>query len=314
MDTAQPIKRPFYKKKRYIALALVITYLIISAIITLPKVQAESRLGVNATEAFHALSKKCLNISKESSIRDVGKNRSTERLQAINNFYTPLVNSPCLNGNGTIYANKYFGVDLSKISSAKFFSDEYDLLQGILFDLDFGFSQFTSAGTICADGWISGSVGRGTCSWHGGYAHPRGSQISFDDLNDIPDPENAERPEKYGVSWSLNLPKALPKTSLKALDTTCIQAAEGTVDCFPKTSWNRVFCSQSPHAYLEIFIEKWWFPVFDTTGSKSDSCTAANPYLISVSATSLLASDFRLRFDAFESNKEFNSFFKVAQF
>lgn len=314
LETSTKRKRPFYKKKRFIALALVVVYLIITAVINLPKSQAESRLEVKATQSFSNLSSKCLDLGKESSVREVGKNRSSERLQAINDFFIPLVQASCLKQDGKIYANKYFGMDLSKISSAQFLTDEYELLQGILYDLDFGFTQFTPAGTICADGWISGSVGRGTCSWHGGYAHPRGTQINFDKMNEITNPKYAERPEKYGVSWALNDPKALSKTSLKASGTTCIQATEGIVDCFPKTSWNRVFCSESPHAYLEIFIEKWWFPVFDTTGYKSESCSATNPYLISVSATSLLPSDFRLRFDAFESNKEFKSYFKVLQF
>ena len=34
--------------------------------------------------------------------------------------------------------------------------------------------QFVWAYTVCADGWQSGSRGRGTCSWHGGVSHERG--------------------------------------------------------------------------------------------------------------------------------------------
>ena len=34
--------------------------------------------------------------------------------------------------------------------------------------------QFVWVYTVCADGWQSGSRGRGTCSWHGGVSHERG--------------------------------------------------------------------------------------------------------------------------------------------
>jgi hypothetical protein len=34
--------------------------------------------------------------------------------------------------------------------------------------------QFVWRYTVCADGWHSGSRGRGTCSWHGGVSHEMG--------------------------------------------------------------------------------------------------------------------------------------------
>ncbi|MBC7274962.1 peptidoglycan-binding domain-containing protein [Nocardioides sp.] len=30
--------------------------------------------------------------------------------------------------------------------------------------------SYTFGGTLCADGWVSSSSGRGTCSWHGGVS------------------------------------------------------------------------------------------------------------------------------------------------
>lgn len=49
--------------------------------------------------------------------------------------------------------------------------------------------QFVWVYTVCADGWRSGSRGRGTCSWHGGVSHERGYYKTV----------NSKRPQFYWV-------------------------------------------------------------------------------------------------------------------
>jgi len=314
-DSVDLVKaKPFFKKKRYIALALVVLYLAITGIINLPKVQAESRYGKLATAEYVKLKKRCFDVTNHSTVIGTGTARSKERIAAVNAFYGPVVTSPCLILGDEVFVNIYNGSDFKVITTAPFASEGYKLFQGILFDVDYGFSQFTPYGTICADGSMSGSVGRGTCSWHGGYAHARGNNLDFSSLPKLTNPENAERPDKYGVSWLLDDPTPLPSSLNKTQGTTCIKAAEGVAPCFPKTSWNRTFCSVSQHAYLEIFIEKTWFPVDSITGSQSNSCSAENPYLISYSATSLLQDKMRMRFPETKNHKEFKSYFEIAQF
>ncbi len=49
--------------------------------------------------------------------------------------------------------------------------------------------QFVWRYTVCADGWHSGSRGRGTCSWHGGVSHEMGYYKTV----------NSKRPQFYWV-------------------------------------------------------------------------------------------------------------------
>ena len=49
--------------------------------------------------------------------------------------------------------------------------------------------QFVWQYTVCADGWHSGSRGRGTCSWHGGVSHEMGYYKTV----------NSKRPQFYWV-------------------------------------------------------------------------------------------------------------------
>jgi hypothetical protein len=49
--------------------------------------------------------------------------------------------------------------------------------------------QFFWQYTVCADGWQSGSRGRGACSWHGGVSHERGYYKTV----------NSKRPQFYWV-------------------------------------------------------------------------------------------------------------------
>jgi hypothetical protein len=52
-------RRPFYKKKRYMALAVVILYFLALGVINLPKTQAESRYETLATKAYTQLASTC---------------------------------------------------------------------------------------------------------------------------------------------------------------------------------------------------------------------------------------------------------------
>ena len=301
----------FFGKKRYVLLAVLLILLIGRGVLNYPKSQAESRLQTKAVASFTKLATNCFDVTSENKVIATGQSRSPERLKAIDAFYVSLVQAQCLKNGLSLFANTFRGMNLSKIDTARFLTPEYDLWQGVLYDVDYGFTQFTKEGTICADGWISGSVGRGTCSWHGGYAHPRGTQIKFDNLPTISNPENASKSERYGINYSVSQPAAL--SSAPSVEATCIKSDEKFTNCFPKTLWNESFCSSLADAKLQVQIEKWWVPLWDVSGTKSSSCTGDNPYLINVSGTALTDYQLRLVFSGMGSTKGFNSNFAVVQ-
>lgn len=80
-------------------------------------------------------------------------------------------------------------------------------------------STGAASATICEDGWISPSVGSGTCSWHGGvddwspgYSSPSDDPLGdyYDDYLDDTysgdsydsDPYDTYSPDPYGSSYS----------------------------------------------------------------------------------------------------------------
>ena len=313
VNTQAQAKRPFYKKKKFISLFLVVLLLLIWGYRDLPKSQAESREAETAIGAYQQITSKCLDVSKENSVVDFGDARSSERLKAINSFFVPLVQATCITNQGNFYVNEFKGINLSKLNNPQFSTKEYSLLQGILYDLDFGFSQFTKFGTICADGSLSGSVGRGTCSWHGGYAHPRGTKLTYDSLPALTNPKNAERPNSYGLGNLIAEPQALEKSTTANADSTCVKSENEIIDCFPKLLWNRSVCSEASSANLEVFIEKWYFPVSSITGEKSDRCNSQYPYLINISGSALVNYSMRLVFQSVDTHKVANSYFSIEQ-
>jgi hypothetical protein len=128
--------------------------------------------------------------SDEKGVLLVGAARSQVRLDAVDRYFVKLVAAPCLQiDTGEIYKNSYLGVRLASLSLQKSTGTAAQVLDGVLYDFDYGLGAFLSNGTtLCDDGWISDSRGRGTCSHHGGYAHRRGVAINYQSGALIPNP------------------------------------------------------------------------------------------------------------------------------
>ena len=150
----------------------------------------ENRKLVSREFEFKALSAKCAQVSSEKNIWTEGDARSSVRLNAINRFFQTLVAAPCSkDAEGVLYQNPFQNVRLNVLSEQTSTGVAATVLAGVLYDLDYGLNVVRSDGTtLCSDGWISSSRGRGTCSHHGGYAHPRGTRIDYQSFPIIRDP------------------------------------------------------------------------------------------------------------------------------
>lgn len=106
--------------------------------------------------------------------------RSRERFTQVAEKFYKLSDAPCIVRSGKIWTNPYRKVDLSQIRAEASGRLQQEMYQGLLYEFDRGVPFLKSGGTLCEDGWISSSRGRGTCSWHGGYARHRGELFAFD--------------------------------------------------------------------------------------------------------------------------------------
>jgi hypothetical protein len=115
--------------------------------------------------------------------------RSKERIESVSKYYTEIIRAKCfINSEGTIFTNPYKALgnaDWNNISENPLGNE---ILQGVYFDVDLGMPFLRTGGSICSDGSYSPSVGRGTCSWHGGYGRQRGEKFEFQSAKPVYDP------------------------------------------------------------------------------------------------------------------------------
>jgi len=266
---------------------------------------AEKQMKMDASAAYKRLTSDCFNISGYSAIKSVGKSRSNERLGAINDFYVPFVQKLCLKGaNGALLENPYYGINLAKLNDAKYPSYDYELLQSVLYNLDFGFSPFTSAGTICGDGWLSGSVGQGTCSWHGGYAKPRGSEINITEFRDLeaPKADSFSKVSSMGFHWQNGGTWTQMKTPVSKIASgtkgfNCVTSPGFTQNCFHQPHFSFNFCSSNQAGKVQLLVGKDWMNAWSETGFKIlNNCHKDTPYFFEVNGTSVLSGSLRVLF------------------
>ena len=266
-----------------------------------PEVRALEKL---ANSNFDNLTRDCFSYQQQNNVLKTGAARSDARIQAINKFYSGLVAKKCLkNAKGDFFINPYFGVNLSKLASASYLTYDYELYQGILYDADYGFSPFTASGTICSDGTMSSSTGQGTCSWHGGYATPRGTRLDFEKNRELERPGKNEYSElgNLSIQWTGGYPsemkKPVPYASIGQKGFSCVQSAGFTTNCFhvPQFAFN--FCSSDKSGLLQFKVGKEWKLAWDVYGFKIlNNCPKDTPYLFEVTGQSLIPGSFRVLF------------------
>lgn len=139
--------------------------------------------------SYENLGKSCFKLDGSQSPNFQNNVRSKQRIESVSGHYVKIMDAKCfINSNNTIFSNPYKGVKNSDWNNVSKNSLQDEILQGIYFDIDRGMPFLLTGGSICSDGTYSPSVGRGTCSWHGGYGTPRGSQFEFKSIKPIYDP------------------------------------------------------------------------------------------------------------------------------
>ena len=174
------------------------TVIIALSIMVLPVTQAVSDrhlADVKAKKDYLMLKSRCTSSSDERAVLATGAARSQMRLDAVTKHFQRLIAAPCLQSETLqIYRNPYLGIRLDALSPGTSTGLGAKVLDGILFDLDYGLGAFLSnGGTLCQDGWISSSRGQGSCSHHGGYAHARGIALNFEGGEPILNPFPVDR-------------------------------------------------------------------------------------------------------------------------
>lgn len=139
---------------------------------------------------YAALKASCWSLVGESTVVATGEPRSSERLIALNAMLKNLVSAPCIDNpyQDLVLKNPFKGITTAEFSDTKIGSPGEVLHAEALLDLDSGVPFLKSGGSICSDGSLSSSVGRGTCSWHGGYASNRGHKWDMSSWVVIPRP------------------------------------------------------------------------------------------------------------------------------
>jgi len=117
--------------------------------------------------------------------------RTSNRLTEVASIFNQITDAPCFNSlQGTMLNNPYKDVKLGELGDREHSPLEEEVFQGFLYEYDKGVPFLRSGWTLCEDGSLSGSAGRGTCSWHGGYAKQRGETFNFDFAEKIPNPRD----------------------------------------------------------------------------------------------------------------------------
>ena len=139
---------------------------------------------------YVALKASCWNLSGEANVIATGEPRSSQRLSALNAMLETIVSVPCILNpyRDLVLKNPFKGLTSSDFNDTKIGSSGEVLHSEALLDLDSGVPFLKSGGSICSDGSYSSSVGRGTCSWHGGYASNRGHKWDMSSWEVIPKP------------------------------------------------------------------------------------------------------------------------------
>jgi hypothetical protein len=118
-----------------------------------------------------------------------GDPRTNNRLTEVAEVFNKIVNAPCFKTlQDEMLSNPYSGIKLGELGNREHSSLEEEVFQGFLYEYDKGVPFLRSGWTLCEDGSLSGSVGRGTCSWHGGYARQRGQLFRFEASEKVNDP------------------------------------------------------------------------------------------------------------------------------
>ncbi len=122
-----------------------------------------------AVSDYYKYGKKCTSVEQLPKIDYSSDPRSTKRIATATNYFYAIFNAECLIlSDHKIYRNPYKNLTLNASDITSPGSIGYESWQGLLYEVDFGVPYLATGGTLCSDGWISGSFGRGTCSWHGG--------------------------------------------------------------------------------------------------------------------------------------------------
>jgi hypothetical protein len=143
----------------------------------------------NLTAKYEIRGKSCLSMNDSPKPNFENNVRSKERIDSVWNYYLGIMMAKCfIDSDGTIFSNPYKGLEKSDWRNLPNNSPGNDILQGFYFDVDRGMPFLRSGGSICSDGSYSPSVGRGTCSWHGGYGKQQGTRFEFQSAEQIYDP------------------------------------------------------------------------------------------------------------------------------
>lgn len=129
--------------------------------------------------SYKGITSNCLNISIEEATRTKGGPRSSQRINAVQIAYDQVYLASCIGLNQKYYWNPFQRVSFSQGDYASPTQPSEWLLEGAFWAIDSGLPFLEDGTTLCEDGSSSNSRGQGTCSWHGGYADPRGSPLSL---------------------------------------------------------------------------------------------------------------------------------------
>jgi hypothetical protein len=115
--------------------------------------------------------------------------RTSNRLTEVASIFNQITNAPCFkSARGEMLSNPYKNIKVGELGNREHSPIEEEVFDGFLYEFDKGVPFLRSGWTLCEDGSLSGSVGRGSCSWHGGYAKQRGSSFNFEYAQTITDP------------------------------------------------------------------------------------------------------------------------------
>ncbi len=138
---------------------------------------------------------KCTPFEAIPEINYLTNTRSNQRWESVVEQFTSIRSAKCfLDVDKAIHTNPYRNFSFDGIATADVGTIQYEIWQGMLYGYDLGMPFLRTGGSICADGSYSPSVGRGTCSWHGGYGSRRGElfDFSFSESTYDPRPRLAE--------------------------------------------------------------------------------------------------------------------------
>ena len=152
------------------------------------KIAKISRYKVAVSE-YLEYGKSCTPFSALPEINYQNNTRSNQRWESVLTHYAAIRVAKCFTDKDkTVFRNPYLNLSFTDIAKASPGTTQYEFWQGMLYDFDMGMPFLRTGGSVCGDGSFSPSVGRGTCSWHGGYGDQRGGRFVFKFAEKIHDP------------------------------------------------------------------------------------------------------------------------------